>query len=91
MTHCDYRHDCWHEDTCCARESPLVKPGCWMPKGEGWKAEPTNERVFGRAVENLAYMSQSGKTPKEVIVLSSTGSVKVEVDPPKEADQGELF
>lgn len=46
MTLCDYRHDCWHEDTCCARESPLVKPGCWMPKGEGWRAEPDGVRFI---------------------------------------------
>ena len=66
MTPCEYRHDCWHEDTCCARESPLVKPGCWMPKGEGWRPEPDSVKEVSQVV-------------------------KVEIEAPKEADQGELF
>lgn len=45
MTLCDYRHDCWHEDTCHCQDQALVKPGCWMPKGDGWKPEPDAPRV----------------------------------------------
>lgn len=48
MTPCDYRHDCWHEDTCNCQDQALVKPGCWMPKGEGWKPEPDSAMVRQR-------------------------------------------
>ena len=57
--YCDYRHDCWHEDTCHCIDQALVKPGCWMPKGEGWKPEPDSTMVI----------EAMGKKPEEPKVI----------------------
>jgi len=93
MTPCEYRHDCWHEDTCCASESPLVKPGCWKEKGEGWRSEP--DSVLSECIKSVADRLSnmpSGEFKKLVNSVVDSGMI-IQPEPytPKEADQGELF
>ena len=52
MTNCEYRFDCWHEDTCNAQDQALVRPGCWKEKGEGWKPEPDSGMALHKVLKS---------------------------------------
>jgi hypothetical protein len=95
MTPCEYRHDCWHEDTCHARETPLVKPACWMQKGEGWKATP-KDGWFDQFVDNVITTFEKEKDIPKGILKTPFNKEYVNntlalIEKSKESDQGELF
>ena len=81
MTNCEYRFDCWHEDTCNAQDQALVRPGCWKEKGEGWKPEPDSGMV--------SYQQSIGKTKRDTPKTDTKcKQLSANVD---ETEQGELF
>lgn len=90
MTPCDYRHDCWHEDTCNAKDQALIKPGCWMPKDEGWKPEP--DALMG--IVKATYHSQpvnNAKVDDEQTYKTIESAINTLRDAMTEPDQKELF